>query len=158
MCIRDSYQRSSPCTEAPRFSFAALDRSADPPLLVTGEYCSGSACSAALAGRVFRYPVDPGTGLLAGGERTWSTDAHFMGERQVQGAVSNGDAFYLSSSEPAGSGGALYRVTLDGRTAFDWIDTPEDVVIDTTTDRIVSLSEGLGDRHVMVADRAAYEP
>lgn len=151
------YRRSSPC-EAPRFSFAALDRSADPPQLVTGEYCSTSACSDPLAGRVFRWAVDPGTGLLAGGERTWSTDAHRMGERQVQGAVSNGDAFYLSSSEPAGSGGALYRVTLDGRAAFDWIDTPEDVVIDTTTDRIVSLSEGLGDRYVMVADRAAYEP
>lgn len=152
-----AYRRSSPC-EAPRFSFAALDRSSDPPQLVTGEYCSGSACSDPLAGRVFRWAVDPGTGLLAGGERTWSTDAHRMGERQVQGAVSNGDAFYLSSSEPAGSGGALYRVTLDGRAAFDWIDTPEDVVIDTTSDRIVSLSEGLGDRHVMVADLAAYQP
>src|SRR5690606_39128179 len=84
-----AYARSSPCDEQPRFSFVALDRSASPPLLVTGEYCATTACSGPLAGRVFRWPVDPASGLLAGGARTWAADAHFLGERQVQGAVSH---------------------------------------------------------------------
>jgi hypothetical protein len=153
-----AYARSSPCAEAPRFSFVALDRSASPPLLVSGEYCAETACSAALAGRVFRWPVDAGTGLLAGGARTWSADAHFMGERQVQGGVSSDGVFYLSSSEPPSAGGALYRVTEAGRDAFGWIDTPEDVVVDVGAGRILSLSEGLGDRHVMAADLGAYQP
>ncbi len=153
-----AYTRSSPCVEAPRFSFVGLDRSSDPIQLVSGEYCSGTACTASLAGRVFRWPLDPRTHLLAGGARTWSADAHLMGERQVQGGVSNGEAFYLSSSEPAGSGGVMYRVTVAGRTAVDWIDTPEDVVIDTVEHRILSLSEGLGARYVMSADLGAYQP
>jgi hypothetical protein len=152
------YARSSPCAELPRFSFVALDRSSDPIQLVSGEYCADTACSAALAGRVFRWPLDPATGLLAGGERTWAADAFFMGERQVQGGVSNGDVFYLSSSEPAAGAGALFRVTSGASAAFDWIDAPEDVVIDTASDRILSLSEGLGERYVMSADLASYQP
>lgn len=153
-----AYSRSSTCSEKPRFSFIALDRSATPLQLVAGEYCSTAACSGPLAGRLFRYPLDSSTGLLAGGDHTWVTDAYFAGERQVQGGVSNGDAFYLSSSEPAGAGGALYRVTTQGRDAFGWIDSPEDVMIDTTAGTIFSLSEALNQRFVMEANLSSYQP
>lgn len=154
-----SFARWSPCDPQPIFSFVALDRSTPELRLVTGEYCSGTACSAPLAGRALRFPVDPATGLLAGGgagERTFASAAFYMGERQVQGAVSVGDTFLLSSSEPAGSGGALYRVTDAGRDTLGWVDTPEDVLVDHVHGQLFSLSEGLGERVVFGASLDAY--
>lgn len=56
------------------------------------------------------------------------------------------------------SAGALFRVTTEGSATFDWIDAPEDVVIDTATDQILSLSEGLGEPQVMSADLASHQP
>lgn len=154
-----SYARWSSCDEQPRFSFVALDRGASPPRLVSGEYCSGSACSGPLAGRLFQWPLDPATGLLATDERTFASGAFFSGERQIQGAVSVGEDMLLSSSEPAGSAGILYRADLDGRSSHGWIDTPEDVMIDASdpaSPKLVSLSEGLGERFVMQAALAPY--
>ncbi len=150
-----AYRRAGACDPA-RFSFVALDRTSTVPNLVTGEYCATTACTGPLAGRVFRYALDPATGLLSGATRTYSTDAYFMGETQVQGAVSAGDTFFFSSSEPAGGAGALYTVDAAGSTTHDWIDTPEDLMIDTTTDRIWSLSEGNGARFVFSAALAGY--
>lgn len=156
-----SYARFSVCEEQPRFSFVALDRSATPPQLVTGEYCSNSACSGPLAGRLLQWPLDEATGLLAETSRTFSKGAFFAGERQIQGGVSHEGAFFLSSSEPAGAGGALFRVDPAGSTSYGWIDTPEDVMIDTanpSAPKIVSLSEGLGERYVFQAALGAYLP
>jgi hypothetical protein len=156
-----SFARFSPCDPQPIFSFVALDRSTAEPRLVTGEYCSGTACSAPLAGRVLRFPVDPATGLLAtvgASERTFAGSAFYMGERQVQGAVSVGETFLLSSSEPPGSGGALYRVTDAGRDTLGFIDTPEDVLVDHVHGQLFSLSEGLGERAVFGASLDAYVP
>jgi len=95
------YQRVTPCDAPPIFSFLALDRSLSPPALVAGEYCSDTACAGPLAGRIFRYSLDPESGLLAA-DQTFARDAFYTGERQVQGGVSNGDTFFLSSSAPAG--------------------------------------------------------
>ncbi|MEZ4241559.1 MAG: hypothetical protein R3F59_36515, partial [Myxococcota bacterium] len=139
-----AYERVSQCEEDERFSFVSVDRSGAVPQLVTGEYCSTSSCSGALAGRVVRFPVDPATASL-GEARTWSTDAHFMGETQVQGAGAVGDTFYLSSSEPAAGAGALYTVDGTGRTSHGWVDSPEDVAIDLGADQIWSLSEAVSE-------------
>jgi len=151
-----AYRRAGTCTPAPRFSFVALDKSASPPLLVTGEYCATTACDGPLDGRLFRYPLDGATGLLAGGDRTFASDAFFSGETQIQGGVSKADAFYLSSSQPAAGAGALYRVTGAGRTSHGWVDSPEDVMIDPTTDEIWSLSEASGARYVFSAKLTSY--
>ncbi|NUP05379.1 MAG: hypothetical protein HOW73_04890 [Polyangiaceae bacterium] len=152
-----AFTRWSACDPAPRYSFVALDRSEDPPRLVTGEYCAATACNGPLDGRVLRHAIDPATGLLAGGDRTFATDAYYAGERQIQGAVSSGDTFFFSSSEPAGSAGILYRAKVGERAAVDWIDTPEDMMIDTTTNEIFSLSEGYDARYVFAADLDAYQ-
>ncbi len=76
---------------------------------------------------------------------------------QVQGAVSNGDAYLLSSSEPPAGAGALFRVTAQGSQTFDWIDAPEDVMIDVDAAQLFSLSEGVGERFVFAADLGAYD-
>lgn len=147
-----AYDLSSPCLPAQRFSFVALDRSASPPLLVTGEYCSTTSCDDPLGGRLVRYPIDPVTGLLAGTDRTWSTDAWYAGETQLQGAVSVDDTFLLSSSEPAGGAGALYRVDPSGRATLGWNDSPEDVMVDIVERQLFGLSEAVGERYVFAMD------
>ncbi len=151
-----TYQRTTPCDAAPIFSFVGIDRSSSPPALLTGEYCSDTACAGPLAGRVFRYPLDAATGLLAS-DVTYAADAHYMGERQVQGAAAIGDTFFLSSSAPAGGAGALYRVTLDGSTTFGWVDTPEDLMVDAPGGVLFGLSEGTSERVVFAADLATYD-
>lgn len=150
-----TYKRQTPCDPAPIFSFVGLDRSSTPPALVTGEYCSTTACPTPLSGRVFRYPLDPASGLLAA-DVTYAKHAFYMGERQVQGAAAIGDTFYLSSSEPAGGAGALYRVDAGGRSSFGWIDTPEDLMVDGPAGQLFCLSEEVAERAVIAADLASY--
>jgi hypothetical protein len=151
-----AFNRKGACTPAPRFSFVALDKSGTTPFLVTGEYCATTACDGPLDGRLFRYPLDATSGLLAGGNRTFAYDAYYAGETQVQGGVSVGDTFFLSSSEPAAGAGALYRVTDAGRASHDWVDSPEDVMIDVAKSEIWSLSEASGARYVFSASLGSY--
>lgn len=150
-----NYDHASAC--GPRFSFVALDRSTDPPSLVSGEYCNGTtACDTALSGRLFRYPLEPATGLLPS-PTTYASEAFFAAQSHLQGAASNGGTFYLSSSSPAGSGGALY-VKKPGVSAstFPWIDTPEDLSFDVGASRLYGLSEGLSLRYVFWVGSASY--
>jgi hypothetical protein len=138
---------------SPRFSFVAADRSTQPPSLVTGEYCSDSACSGPLAGRVMRWPLNPTNGLLAR-PKTYASEAFYMGEKQVQGAVSNGGTWYLSSSAPAGGNGALYTLPPGGgRQSSSWVDGPEDLSFDIDARRLWGLSEHAGSRFVFSVDR-----
>jgi hypothetical protein len=48
-----------------------------------------------------------------------------MGQRQVQGAATKGGIYYLSSSAPSGSGGALYRVKAGKSATSTWNTGPE---------------------------------
>lgn len=152
-----AFDRMSSCDPQPIFSFVGVDRSQSPPTLISGEYCSDSACPGPLAGRVFRYPLDPETGSFAR-DVTYASDAFYMGEPQIQGAASIDDTFFLSSSAPAGSGGALYRVTSEGRSSFGWIDTPEDLMVDGPNNVLFSHSEGTSERAVFAADLDAVLP
>lgn len=137
-----------------RFSFVALDRGGDEPALVSGEYCSDDACDGALAGRLFRWPLDAsGERLLA--DRVWPTDAWLMGQRQIQGAALTGDVAYLSSSAPVGGAGELYRVTTTGSAISDWSDSPEDLMVDADAGWLWSLSEAEGARYVYAAELSA---
>ncbi len=145
------YQTGTACS--PRYSFVATDLSTSPPSLVTGEYCASSVCSSALAGRVMRWPLHPSAGALLR-PRTFASEAFYMSEKQVQGAVSNGGTWYLSSSAPASAGGALYTIPPGGRrSSGSWVDGPEDLSFDVGARRLWGLSEHVGKRFVFSVDK-----
>ena len=149
-----AYVDRSTC--GPIFSWVSLDRSSTPPALVSGEYCSGTACTAALSGRVFRWPLDPATGLLRGPTTTWPLDAFVMGQRQVQGGARRGALTFLASSAPAGGGGELYSVNPTGSRTTNFSDAPEDLMVDEAHDLLWSLSEHAGGRAVFGVRFTSY--
>ncbi len=84
--------------------------------------------------------------------------AYYPGESNVQGTLSRDTTFWMSSSAPAGSGGALYRAMVDTpSTTLGWIDSPEDLAYDPQLDAVWSLSEGLDARYVIAVSRSAIE-
>lgn len=149
------YTTASACS--PLFSYVSLDRSTTPPSLVSGEYCSTTACSSPFAGRAFRWPLDPATGLLRAG-KSWPSESFLLGQTQVQGAASRSGLFYLSSSAPAGGGGALYRVKAGKSATSKFLDTPEDVMIDEANGLLWGLSELAGSRVVAGMKLTSYPP
>jgi len=138
---------------APVFSFVAVDRSTATPTLVSGEYDAAS-----VTGRLYRWPVDPASQRLVvtDGGRVIPDGAWLEGESHIQGGVSRGQTFWLSSSAPAGVGGALVRTAVDRpSTTLSWIDGPEDLAFDPQGDQLWSLSELAGARYVFAAASAA---
>ena len=137
------------------FSYVALDRTSSPPSLISGEYDSTS-----VTGRIFRWPLDPNTSRLqlTDAQRVIPDGAWFTGESHVQGGVAHDDTFWLSSSQPAGSAGALYRVRVaTPSTTLGWIDSPEDLAFDPQLDAVWSLSEATNARSVIAVQRGAIE-
>lgn len=151
-----AYVSQSTCDDL--FSFVSLDRSTTAPSLLTGEYCSATACATPLAGRLRRFELDPVTGRLSSAPTFWPSEAFFMHQTQVQGAASVKGVHYLSSSAPAGGAGALYRVVVGKSATSTWIDAPEDMMVDGANDRLFSLSEAVGARTVAAFGRASYPP
>ena len=147
-----AYHDSSACDLL--FSWVSLDRSVTPPTLVSGEYCPATTCGA-LGGRIFRWPLDAKTGRLAS-TKFWPSEAYFMRQKQVQGGTAHSGTFFLSSSAPAGGGGALYRVKVGQSKTSSWIDSPEDLMIDQPHGWIWSLSEAAGSRYVIGAALGSY--
>ncbi|MFO0736799.1 MAG: hypothetical protein U0270_13020 [Labilithrix sp.] len=147
------YERESAC--GPLFSWVSLDRRSDPPALVSGEYCSTDACAGPLAGRVFRWPLDPTTGLLRSAV-TFPTEAYLMSHKQVQGGASVNGLYFLSSSAPSGDGGDLYRVTKGKSATSQWGDNPEDLMVDPGNGWLWSLNEKAGKRAVFAVKLDAY--
>ncbi len=147
------YQITSACK--PIFSFVSLDRKSDPPSLVSGEYCSSTACSGPYASRVYRWPLDAKTGLLRS-KMTFPTEAFLTSHTQVQGAASVDGTFYLSSSAPAGGGGEIYRVAGSKSATSRWSDTPEDLMVDHGNGWLWSLSEAPKERAVFAAKLTSY--
>jgi hypothetical protein len=119
-----AYTQQSSC--APRFSFVSLDRSTNPPSLLSGEWCDGIACPV-LGGRLYRWELDPATARI---NRAFPKDAFLMGQSHVQGGAASGSVYYLSSSKPKGTAGALYRVTASASKTSSWAEGPEDLMID----------------------------
>ncbi len=148
-----AYATASAC--APIFSYVSLDRTSTPPTLVSGEYCSTSACSGELAGRIYRWPLDAASGRL---ERaaSWPKDAYYVAQKQVQGGASRDGLFLLSSSAPASGGGALYRVKGTKSATSTWVDAPEDLLVDDPRGLVFSLSEAAGSRVVLGAHLTSY--
>jgi len=140
-----SYRHQSACE--PRFSFVALDRSTSPPSLVSGEYSATG-----IDGRLLRFALDPASGRLATGT-FYADEAYYLAKRQVQGGVSHGTTFFLSSSEPASGHGDL-TVTGPGASVSTstWIDGPEDLLYDVGTDELWSCGEYEPRRYVFAVD------
>jgi hypothetical protein len=137
------------------FSYVALDRTSSPPSLISGEYDSMS-----VTGRIFRWPLDPNTSRLqlTDAQRVVPDGAWFTGESHVQGGLAHDDTFWLSSSQPAGSAGALYRVRVDTpSTTLGWIDSPEDLAFDPQLDAMWSLSEATNARSVIAVQLDAID-
>ena len=149
-----AYVSESKCDDL--FSFVSLDRSTSPPSLLTGEYCSATACATPLAGRLRRFALDTTTERLSAAPTFWPTEALFMQQRQVQGAASRAGVHYLSSSAPAAGAGALYRAAIGKAATSTWLDAPEDLMMNEGNGWIWSLSEGVGARAVAAMDRASY--
>jgi hypothetical protein len=149
-----SYLTRSTC--GMRFSFASLDRGSGAPALISGEYCTDGTCATPLSGRLYRWRLDPATGLLEA-TRSWPTKAFLMGHRQVQGAAARSDIYYLSSSSPAGRRGVLHRVTTGRSATSRWNDNAEAVMIDRASDQLVSQSEH-SPRVLFGVRRSAYPP
>lgn len=149
-----SYVDRSSC--GPIFSWVSLDRGTSPPSLVSGEYCSTTACTGPLAGKIFHWPLDPSTGLLRGPTTTWPLDAFVMGQRQVQGGATRAGITYLSSSAPAGGGGELYCLNPTRSVTANFSDSPEDLMVDGTRSLLWSLSEAPNARAVYSVRFASY--
>lgn len=82
-----------------KFSYASLDRSEDPNVLITGEYCADQG-DADRNGRVARWPMNDADGTpAAGGDGVWrATSAYRLAKPRVQGALSTADRWYLHST------------------------------------------------------------
>ncbi|MEU4512457.1 hypothetical protein AB0G05_23445 [Nonomuraea wenchangensis] len=78
----------------PVFSFVALDRSGGTGKLITGEYRENDP-----GGRVARWNLP-----FSGGE---PAEAYVMGQPKIQGALSQGDTWYLSQTGGAARNGKL---------------------------------------------------
>lgn len=128
----------------PVFSWVGLDRGS--ATLVTGEYDA-----TAITGRVFQWPIDLGTGAMP--KTNYAKAAWSMGQRQVQGGLTHGGAFWLSSSAPAAGKGVLYAAREAKKTtSYAWADAPEDLMFDPKTNQLWGASEGLNARWVFAVD------
>lgn len=136
------------------FSFVSLDRSTTPPSLVSGEYDSAS-----VVGRLYRWPLAAdGHLVVTDANRVIPDAAYYMAESHVQGGASRNGTFWLSSSQPSGSAGALYRTHENmPSTTLGWVDSPEDLAFDPQTDRLWCLSEAVNNRVVISVARASVE-
>jgi hypothetical protein len=141
-------------SEQMRYSFLSLDRGADPPALVAGEYGRDE-----MTRRLVRYPLDPKTGHLAahedGSSRPVRLDEEGLGH--MQGAVVVGDTYYVTASRGARTPGLLH-VGRPGswRTIRRALPPgPEDITYWPSTDTLWSLSEHPGHRYVFSMSRSA---
>ena len=139
-------------TERMRYSFLSLDRGADPPELVAGEYGSGD-----MTRRLVRYPLDPVTQHLAAHE-DGSSRPVWLDERgpgHMQGAAVVDGTYYVTTSSGSRTRGSLHigepghwrtlrRVLPIG---------PEDITYWPSTDTFWSLSEHPGHRYVFSVPR-----
>ena len=129
--------------EQMRYSFLSLDRGADPPALVAGEYGRDEMTT-----RLVRYPLDLRTGHLAAHEDGSSRPARLdeQGLGHMQGAVVVDGTYYVTASRGPRSAGHLH-VGRPGswRTLRRALPPgPEDITYWPSTDTLWSLSEHPG--------------
>ena len=128
-----------------RFSFAGLDRSEAPPLIVTGEYHSGDS-----DGRLARWAVGRDGWLLEEDGRVHAHDAVTGAQTKMQGGVSWGGDYYISSSSQVGNLGRLYRTRPGIESVISaWPYGCEDLYLERDTGRVWTATEHPGSREVV---------
>lgn len=115
-----------------KLSYLALDRSENPDVLITGEYCADQN-DPNRNGRVVRWPLNGDTGKpLVEGDGWWRpTSAYRLPKPRVQGALSTSDRWYLNSTGGGKTGpGHLQAAVASGTTDVMTPDSKEhDVAI-----------------------------
>jgi len=130
-----------------KFSFVSLDRSTDPPTLLSGEYHANHP-----RGRLVHWRLDPGSGWLeeeADGV-VRGVDGRISGQTRMQGALTWQRDYYLSSSSQVGNLGRLYR-TRPGRESriTAWPRGCEDLYLERDTGLVWTATEHAGSREVV---------
>jgi hypothetical protein len=155
--VRFAYDAAaSEGVEAMRYSFLSLDRSAQPPQLVAGEYGRDE-----MTRRLVRYPLDPDTLHLAAEEdgisRPVSLDERGLGH--MQGAAVVGDTYYVTSSRGRYRLGSMYVGEPGSFRSFPRALPvgPEDISYWPSTDLLWSLTEYPGRRYVFAMRRAQFD-
>jgi hypothetical protein len=141
--------------EPMRYSFLSLDRGADPPQLVAGEYGRGE-----MTRRLVRYPLDPESMHLATTEDGTSRPVWLdeRGRGHMQGAALVGDTYYVTVSRGRWRLGKMYVGTPGRFRSFPRALPvgPEDISYWPSTDRLWSLSEYPGRRFVFAMQRSQF--
>lgn len=155
--VRFSYDAAASAgAEQMRYSFLSLDRSADPPELVAGEYGVGE-----MTRRLARFPLDPGTYHLAtqddGTSRPVWLDERGLGH--MQGVTVVRGTYYVTSSRGRYRLGTLhvgepgtFRSSPRALPAG-----PEDISYWPSTDLLWSLTEYPGRRFVFAMQRDQFD-
>ena len=140
-----------------RFSFVALDRTTNPPALVSGAYSDANTNA-----RIHRWIVDPATKRLKL-EQGVASPAKLLypNVMRMQGVVSAYGSYFISSSQPktswVPSPGSLYYGTANGSS----VDTngypglPEDLHYSPFSDNLWSVTELPGMRNVFTVKRSS---
>lgn len=152
--VRFAYHASAEeGVEQLRYSFLSLDRSAEVPHLVAGEYGRGDMTT-----RIVRYPLDPETHHLHAEEDGVSRPVWFdeRGVGHMQGATIVRGTFYVTTSRGRWRLGALH-VGQPGafRTHARAVPVgPEDLCYWGESDQLWSLTEYPGKRFVFCMPRS----
>jgi hypothetical protein len=122
------------------YSWVSLDRSTNPPSLLTGEFYYGQVGGARMA----RWNLDPSTGLLAtdGSGALTTANAYQSPEISIQGGLSSDGTFLAASSRGESSRSVIYRATV-GQPSTEISVPPgiEDLSHDPVENRTWSLTE-----------------
>jgi hypothetical protein len=136
-------------TGAPKFSYMAVDRTAQPHRMITGEFCSPTGD----VGRVARWPLNAQTGQPVVGPDglVHASEAYRLPGNQIQGAVSVGDMWYLSRTNRRAAPGELITATPEAGTLRASATRPagigpEDLSYSPGDDRLWTLTEFAGMR------------
>jgi hypothetical protein len=148
--------RLTASSAAMRFSFVSVDRSTFPPSLLTGEYVKSQ-----VTGKLARWCLNPGTGLLEGAGVFRPAQAFVANQDRMQGALSWRGRTWLScsSQKMRGSknyGRLYYTAPFRPSTAHDWVYGPEDLTLTPSKGNLWSLSEFPGSRVVFAVKLSVY--
>lgn len=147
--------QTSECTASccVRFAFAAMDLTTDPISILSGEFEYDKNA------RLHRWPVNETTGwMLEEDDIVRPTQVLYPNVKQMQGAVSVNNYFFISSSSPKTSGfpapGSLYfTYEYAEPVARGYPAWPEDLHYSSFSDRLWSCTEMPGLRYVFSVKR-----
>ena len=155
--VRFSYRaHADDGTDRLRYSFLSLDRGADPPVLVAGEYGRGDQTT-----RLARYDLEPDTLMLETGDDGYSRPVGIDegGVSRMQGASIVEGRYHVTVSHGPWKPGSMYVGTPGDLVEHRWAMPmgPEDIAYWPSTDRFWSVSEHPHRRWVFAMKRSRFD-